>query len=156
MTVDWHGAVSHKPPLYSVALVPERFTYHLIRESGEFGLNFISFEKAQLVAWIGGTSGQIMNKFEEFKLAREFPEATEVPLLADAYVSYECRLVDTRPCGDRHLIVGEVLAVHWEEGVLVGEMLDMEKVRPVLYLGGETYLTVSPNTTRELDHHYRG
>jgi flavin reductase (DIM6/NTAB) family NADH-FMN oxidoreductase RutF len=66
MTAAWHSSISLKPPLYGVAVAPKRFTYQLITESREFGINFVPLEKSSLAAAIGGTSGEEMDKFERF------------------------------------------------------------------------------------------
>jgi flavin reductase (DIM6/NTAB) family NADH-FMN oxidoreductase RutF len=140
MTAAWHSAISFKPPIYGVAITSQRFTYQLIMESREFGINFISSEKASLAAAIGGTSGQQMNKFERFNIQKENPLKTTAPILKDAYAAYECKLVDSKPYGDHIWIVGEVVAVHFLEEVLTpAEILDLDKIKPLLYLGSDFY-----------------
>ena len=68
MTVDWHTSLSCNPPLYGVAIAPERFTYQLISDSKEFGINFLPFEAVELVALIGSTAGSQIDKFQEFNI----------------------------------------------------------------------------------------
>ena len=58
MTAAWHSSISFKPPLYGVAISPKRFTYQLITESKEFGINFVPLEKASLAARVGGIPGR--------------------------------------------------------------------------------------------------
>jgi len=115
MTAAWHSSISLKPPLYGIAITSKRFTYQLITESQEFGVNFIPIEKASLAAAIGGTSGQKMDKFQRFNIKKERPLKTTVPVLKDAYAAYECKLVDSKPYGDHLWIVGEIVAVHFLE-----------------------------------------
>ena len=43
MAAAWHCPVSFKPPLYGIAIAPKRYTYHMITESQQFGLNFIPY-----------------------------------------------------------------------------------------------------------------
>ena len=43
MAVAWHTSISFKPPLYGVSVSPKRFTYHLIVDGKEFGINFSPF-----------------------------------------------------------------------------------------------------------------
>jgi len=142
MTAAWHSSISFNPPIYGVSLSPKRFTYQLIRESKEFGINFIPFEKASVAASIGGISGQKMDKFQELGLAREKGIKTGVPLLKDAYAAYECRLRDSRAYGDHIWVVGEIVATHFQEGLLTESgILDLGRVKPLLYLGSEFYTT---------------
>lgn len=147
MTAAWHSSISLKPPLYGIAIAPKRFTYQLITESREFGINFVPLEKASLAAAIGGTSGQQMNKFERFNIAKEKPVKTTAPILKDAYAAYECKLVDSKPYGDHLWIVGEIVAVHFlEEAFTPAEILDLDKIKPLLYLGSDFYASTDENS----------
>ena len=47
MAVAWHTCISFKPPLYGVSIAPKRFTYQLIADSKEFGVNFLPFAEAE-------------------------------------------------------------------------------------------------------------
>ena len=147
MTAAWHSSISIKPPLYGIAIAPNRFTYQLITESREFGINFVPLEKASLAAVIGGTSGQEMNKFERFNIEKEKPVKTTAPILKDAYAAYECKLVDSKPYGDHLWIVGEIVAVHFlEEAFTPPEVLDLDKIKPLLYLGSDSYASMDKNS----------
>ena len=147
MTAAWHSSISIKPPLYGIAIAPKRFTYQLITESREFGINFVPLEKASLAAAIGGTSGQQMDKFERFNIEKEKPVKTTAPILKDAYAAYECKLVDSKPYGDHLWIVGEIVAVHFlEEAFTPSEILDLDKIKPLLYLGSDSYASMDKNS----------
>ena len=96
MAVAWHTFISVKPPLYGVSIVPKRFTYQLIDDSKEFGVNFLPFAEAELVASVGGSGGYKVDKFQRFNIARDKSVKTAVPILKAAYAAYECKLVDDR------------------------------------------------------------
>ncbi|GAJ12693.1 unnamed protein product, partial [marine sediment metagenome] len=57
MAAAWHMPISFRPPLYGVSISPKRFTYQLIVDSKEFGVNFLPFEAAELIASVGGSQG---------------------------------------------------------------------------------------------------
>jgi flavin reductase (DIM6/NTAB) family NADH-FMN oxidoreductase RutF len=80
MAVAWHTAISFKPPLYGVSISPKRFTYQLIVDSKEFGVNFLPFEAAELIASMGGSGGQEIDKFQNFNIAKSKPVKTVVPI----------------------------------------------------------------------------
>ncbi|MFC1984281.1 flavin reductase family protein [Chloroflexota bacterium] len=152
MAVAWHLFISNNPPLYGASIAPKRFTYKLIADSKEFGVNFLPLEMAELVASVGGSSGREIDKFQKFNIALDKPVKTAVPILKDAYAAYECKLVDDKLHGDHRLLVGEIVAVHWlEEAFTPGETLDSDKTNPVLYLGQDVYLTTAKNTVRHID-----
>ena len=147
MTAAWHTSISVRPPLYGVAVTSKRFTYQLITESREFGINFIPAGKASLAAAIGGTSGQQIDKFERFKIKKEKSLKTTAPILKDAYAAYECKLVDSKPYGDHIWIVGEIVAVHLlEEAFTPAEVLNPDKLKPLLYLGSDFYASIDKDS----------
>jgi flavin reductase (DIM6/NTAB) family NADH-FMN oxidoreductase RutF len=147
MTAAWHSSISLRPPLYGVSISPKRFTYQLITESKEFGINFIPFEKASLAASVGGISGQETNKFRRLDIKKKKPSRTKVPILRDAYAAYECRLVDSKTYGDHVWVVGEIVAVHFpEEAFSPEKILHPERIKPLLYLGSDFYATIDKNS----------
>ncbi|MDY6908053.1 MAG: flavin reductase family protein [Chloroflexota bacterium] len=157
MAVAWHCSLSKSPPLYGVSLSPKRLTLGLIMEAGEFSVNFMPLEKAELIASVGGVSGTDTDKFERFDIATVAPLKTQAPVLAEAYACYECRLVEHRTYGDHVWLVGEVLATHYAEGLFTAEqVVDVEKVAPALYLGAELYTTTDRRTVRHLDRKVYG
>jgi len=157
MAVAWHSSVSLKPPLYGVSIAPKRFTYQLILESKEFGINFVPFEAAELVASVGGSGGGEVDKFRKFSIAEQRPLKTGVPILKDAYAAYECRLVDNKTYGDHVWVVGEIVAVHFvDDAFTVKGVLDLGKLSPALYLGAELYATTDKESTRLLDRNTYG
>lgn len=157
MAAAWHTAISRNPPIYGVSISSKRWTYQLIIDSKEFGINFLPFEAAELVASVGSTSGQQIDKFHKFNIAKDKPVKTKVPILKAAYAAYECRLVDDRDYGDHRFLVGEIVAIHLQpEAFTPEETLDFNKVSPVLYLGRELYVTTSRDAARHLEREVYG
>ncbi len=152
MAVAWHSSISFKPPLYGVSIAPRRYTYQLILESKEFAINFLPFERAALIASVGGSGGKEVDKFEKFGIAEEQPLKTGAPILRDAYAAYECRMIDNKEYGDHVWVVGEIVAVHLVTDVLTSKgALDLSKVSPALYLGAELYATADATSVKFLD-----
>jgi flavin reductase (DIM6/NTAB) family NADH-FMN oxidoreductase RutF len=152
MTAAWHSSISVTPPLYGVAISTERFSYQLITESREFGINFISSEKASLAAAIGSASGQQMDKFERFNIKKEKAVKITTPILRDAYSAFECKLVDSKPYGDHIWIVGEIVAIHFlKEAFTRAKVLDLDKIKPLLYLGSDFYASTDKNSVRFIE-----
>ena len=151
MAVAWHSVLSMNPPIYGVAISTKRFTYQLIIDSKQFGVNFLPYEAAELLASVGGSTGYEIDKFQRFNIARDKPVKTTVPILTAAYAAYECQLVDDMGYGDHRLLVGEIVAIHLvKEAFTREETLDLDKVNPILYLGRELYLTSTKDTLRKI------
>ena len=157
MACAWHSPISHTPPLFGVSVSPKRFTYGVIVESGEFGINFVPYGLAELIASVGGSTGHEVDKFARYSLAKDPPLKTSVPILRDAYAAYECRLVEQRTLGDHEWFVGEVMASHWDEAALTeAGVLDLESISPALYIGAELYLPSPKGPPRHLDRKVYG
>ena len=151
MAAAWHTPLSFSPPLYGVVISAKRFTYQLIIDSKEFGINFLPSTEAELVASVGGSKGGEVDKFQAFNIVKDSSVKTAVPILKTAYAAYECQLVDDRDYGDHRFLVGEIVAVHLlQEAFTPEETLDLDKVSPILYLGHELYLTSSRVRVRHL------
>lgn len=152
MTAAWHMAISKKPALYCVAVSAGHFTYKLAAESKEFGLNFMPNTSAELVAALGGSKGSRMDKFQEFGIKKDKSLKTAAPVLADAYAAFECKLVGDIEYSDHKLLIGEIVAVHYdEEAFLADGSLNLEKVNPVLYMGSDKYLDLAGCREQTLD-----
>ncbi len=157
MAAAWHSAISLRPPLYGVAVAPKRFTYQLILQSKEFGINFVPYEVSRLVASVGGSGGEQVDKFRKFEIAEGKPLKTGVPVLKDAYAVYECKLVDNRTYGDHVWIVGEIVTVHFDDDVFTAKgTLDLNKLNPALYLGAELYATTDSGSVQVLEREVYG
>ena len=157
MAVAWHTSISFNPPLYGISISPKRFTYQLIVASKEFGINFLPFEVAELIASVGGISGQEIDKFKNFNITKSPPTRTAVPILEAAYAAYECQLIDDKEYGDHRWLVGEIVAVHLREEAFTAEgIVALDKVNPALYLGDEQYLTAAGDTIRRLERKVYG
>ena len=157
MAVAWHSPISFKPPLYGVSISPKRFTYQLIVDSKQFGINFLPFAEAELVASVGGSKGQEIDKLHRFNIATDKSIKINVPILSAAYAAYECQLIDDREYGDHRWLVGEIVAVHGlKEAFTPEEVIDLDKVSPLLYLGHELYLTTAKDTVSHLDREVYG
>ncbi|MGB8953368.1 MAG: flavin reductase family protein [Candidatus Aminicenantales bacterium] len=151
MSCAWHTALSFNPPLFGVLISKKRFTHGIISEAREFTVNFLSFESVKLSALMGRKSGREMDKLETFQVKLAPSKVIHSPIIKEAYVSFECKLAESRPYGDHELFVGEVLAIHEEEKSFNAEgILNVGKTHPLLYLGSDFYVTLNPDTLKHV------
>jgi flavin reductase (DIM6/NTAB) family NADH-FMN oxidoreductase RutF len=151
MSCAWHTALSFDPPLFGILISKKRFTHQIISEAREFTANFISFERIKLSAQMGRTSGLDRDKVKEFGVKTAPSQIIASPIIEEAYVALECKLAEVQPYGDHDLFVGEVLAVHEDPDVFDAEgTLNASKVRPLLYLGSDFYITIDPDTFKHV------
>jgi flavin reductase (DIM6/NTAB) family NADH-FMN oxidoreductase RutF len=151
MSCAWHTALSFEPPLFGVLIAKKRLTYEIVTAAREFSVNFLSFDKVRISAQMGRKSGHEVDKIKEFGVALQPAKVIKSPLIEEAYVAFECRLAEVHPVGDHDLFVGEVLAVHHDAEAFNSEgVLNPMKVRPLLYLGSDFYLTIDPDTLKHI------
>lgn len=152
MAAAWHSPISHTPPIFGVSLAPKRYTYKLIKKSKEFGLNFLPFDKAELIVSLGSVSGAEVDKFKKLGVKMEKPIKTTAPILKDAYAAYECRLIDSREYGDHIWLVGEIVAAHFDKALFTkDETIDLNRVSPVLYMGADRYTIPSSTEVKVIE-----
>ena len=62
LTVAWTGIVNTKPPMTYVSIRPQRYSYGLIKESGEFVINLTTAALVRAADFCGVKSGRDMDK----------------------------------------------------------------------------------------------
>lgn len=141
VTVAWAGTVCTNPPMLSISLRPERHSYHIVRESGEFVVNLVGRRLARACDWCGVRSGRDFDKWAECGLTQAPATALEhAPAIAESPVSLECRVRDVLELGSHHLFLADVVAVQVEEGLLDERgRLDLARAGLVAYSHGEYF-----------------
>lgn len=129
MSAEWSLRVSIDPYLVAVFVGYERGSYRLIRDSGEFGLNFCSDDQVNLSHTAGRHSiaeGEDKWKLADFSTFRG--SRIRAPLIAGCVSNLECIVLDEHKTGDHAMFVGRVV-----EGYS-----DSSK-NPLVYHGGKYY-----------------
>lgn len=140
ITVAWAGTVCTNPPMVSVSVRPERYSYHMLKETGEFVINLSTEELAYAVDYCGVRSGRDVDKFHEMKLTREKADFVSAPMIGESPVSIECRVKNVTELGSHHMFLAEVLAVHADEAYMdENNRFDLNKARPLTYSHGEYF-----------------
>jgi flavin reductase (DIM6/NTAB) family NADH-FMN oxidoreductase RutF len=150
MSCAWHTALSFEPPLFGILVAKKRLTHRFISDAGEFTVNFLARKDVGLSARMGRVSGHDRDKIKEFNISLTPSRFIRTPTFSAAYAAFECRLQDIRTYGDHDLFVGEVLAVHADRGSFDDDgVLDPHKVKPLLYLGSDFYLSVDASSLEQ-------
>lgn len=121
LAVGYCGNCSYDPPMVMVGIVPSRYSYHMIKESGCFVVNLVEKDMKEQFDYLGSVSGRDEDKLAKAGIA--VAEGTKVgaPLLADCPVNIECRVVDSIVTGSHEMFVGKIEAVHGREDLMDGE-----------------------------------
>lgn len=141
MTATWTTPVSINPPLYGVSIAPGRYSHEIIEKSGEFGVCFMDFDDVEKVLTAGRVSGRKIDKFEKLDLQRHESSEISAPLLTNSISALECEITDSPKLGDHTFFVGKIVAAWVKENIQKEKVLDLEKVKPVFYLGSNRFCT---------------
>ncbi len=141
ITIAWTGTVCSDPPMCFISVRPERHSYQLIRESGEFVINLVSRELAPIADWCGVRSGKKYNKFLETGLTPVHGSRVSAPLIAEAPVNIECKVTQVIPLGTHDMFLAEVVAVHANEKLFnhKTDALELQRANLVSYSHGHYY-----------------
>lgn len=117
-TVAWTGTVCTNPAMLAISVRPERYSYGIIKETGEFVVNLTTEKLARATDFCGVRSGRDIDKFRELGLHQEPSQQIDAPGIAESPVNIECAVSDVLELGSHHMFLANVLAVHVDEAYL--------------------------------------
>ena len=117
MTAGWTGTVCTKPPMAYVSIRPERVSYGMIKESGEFVLNLNTEALAAAADQCGVVSAaECPDKWALTGLTRgKASHLDYAPIIMESPLNIECRVRDILPLGSHHMFIGEVVGIDVSE-----------------------------------------
>ena len=118
ITVAWTGTICTNPPMAYISVRPERFSYHMIKETGEFVINLTTEKLAFATDFCGVRSGRDVDKFQKLNLTKEKAQFVSAPMIGEAPVSIECRVREVKELGSHDMFLADVLAVHADEAYM--------------------------------------
>lgn len=112
VTAAWAGTVNSEPPMVSVSIRPERYSHHLIKETGEFVVNLTDEAMCRATDFCGVKSGRDTDKAKETGLHYTGAEGLEyAPAVEEAPVCLHCKVRQILPLGSHDMFIGEVVGV---------------------------------------------
>lgn len=118
LVVGYCGNCSYAPPMVMIGIVPSRYSYNMIKESGTFVVNLAVKENKQFYDYLGKISGRDEDKFKKLSLNTERAKMIDAPILSDCPVNIECSVVDSIMTGSHEMFIGKVLYVHADETLI--------------------------------------
>lgn len=141
ITVAWCGTLCTSPSMTYVSIRPERFSYHLIEESGSFVINLTTEALARSVDFCGVRSGRDVNKFKECNLTASKSNKVSAPSILESPVNIECKVKQVLKTGGSHdIFIAEVVSVSVDDRYFdeTGKF-HFERTKPICYSHGEYY-----------------
>ena len=141
ITIAWTGTICSDPPMVSISVRPERYSYHMIKETGEFVINLTTKELAFATDYCGVKSGRDVDKFAAMQLTPVRGEKVKAPFIADSPVNLECKVTEVKHLGTHDMFMAEVVCVHADEKYMDEQYrFHLEMADPIVYSHG-TYMT---------------
>ncbi len=141
ITVAWTGTVCTNPAMLYISVRPERYSYHMLRESGEFVVNLTTEKLAKATDWCGVRSGRDFDKWKEMHLTRGKAEKlTYAPIIQESPVNIECKVTEVQELGSHHMFLAKVGAVQVDESYMneTGKF-ELNDTQLLAYSHGEYY-----------------
>ena len=138
ITVAWAGTVCTNPPMVSISVRPTRYSYDMIRNTGEFVINLTTENLAYATDYCGVRSGRDVDKFKELKLTKEKADYVQAPMIGESPVSIECKVREVKELGSHHMFLADVVAVHADETYMdKNNKFQLNQSHPLVYSHGE-------------------
>ncbi len=118
ITVAWTGVVCSYPPRVYVSIRHDRYSYDILRKSGEFVINLTSENLLPCCDYCGIRSGRDEDKFAEMGLTKVEADFVKTPLIQQSPINMECRVFQTLELGSHDMFLADVLAVHADESIV--------------------------------------
>jgi flavin reductase (DIM6/NTAB) family NADH-FMN oxidoreductase RutF len=157
---SYFGAVAHDPPMLSIGFCRkgsdrvQKDSIANILETKEFAVNIISEWYLDAANQSCGEYKSDVDEFVESGLTKTDCQVISAPRVAEAAVTYECRVEHVYPVKDddgrptTEIVLARVVRVHVDREVLMDDfdplkpVVDTAKLRPVGRLGGNTYCSI--------------
>ncbi len=140
LTVAWTGILCSDPPKTYVSIRPSRYSYELIKESGEFVINLPTVELAKAADYCGVHSGRNKDKFALMGLQAQACSSVSAPQIAQSPVTLECRVTDQIALGSHDMFIADIVAVNVAEELVDEDgKLHMERMKPIAYAHGDYF-----------------
>lgn len=112
LAVAYCGNCSYDPPMVMVGIVPSRYSYKMIKESGYFVVNLVQEEYKETFDYLGSHSKRDEDKLIKMNVKLRDGLKVNAPIIEDCPVNIECKVVDSIVTGSHEMFVGKIEYVH--------------------------------------------
>jgi len=145
ITIAHVGILNHGTPQFiSLGMNKVHYTNSGIKENKAFSVNIPPESLVAETDYCGMVSGKNTDKSSLFDIF--YGETKAAPLIKECPLNMECRLHDVYDTPTHDIFVGEIVQTHADESVLMDDVVDISKIKPLLFdmnsrrywsLGGE-------------------
>lgn len=140
ITVAWTGIICTKPSKTYISVRPQRYSYHIIKESGECVINLTTAALVRAADFCGMYTGAKVDKFTACGLTKEAAHEVSCPLIAESPLNIECKVSDIIPLGSHDMFLCDVVAINVDEALFdKSGKLRLDKAGLAAFAHGEYY-----------------
>ena len=141
ITVAWAGTICTNPPMLSISVRPERYSYEMIKSTKEFVVNLTTKDLVRACDYCGVTSGRDVDKFEKMKLTPIKLPNVSVPGIKESPVNIECRVKKIEELGSHTMFIADVVGVTVDDEYMDEKgKFNINDTGLVMYSHGEYFL----------------
>lgn len=138
ITIAWTGIICSDPAMLYISVRPERHSYSMIKETGEFVVNIPNRKLAFATDFCGVKSGKNIDKFEQLKLTPGKSNLVAAPYIDECPINLECKVKDIVKLGSHDMFIAEIMCVDVDESLLDSKgKLHLNKADLICYTHGE-------------------
>ena len=121
-----------------------KHTWQNVQEIAEVVINIVDYAMVQQISLASCDFPREINEFVKAGFTEEPATLVRPPMVKESKVKIECRVIDTRPLGDRggsgNLVICEALRMHIDPMILdSNNHIDQRRLQLVARLGGDWY-----------------
>ena len=140
ITVAWAGTVCSDPAMVSISVRKERYSYGILKDTGEFVVNLVTKELAYAADYCGVKSGREIEKFRQLGLSPLPSQYLSAPGITESPVNIECRVKEVIPLGSHDLFLSQVVGVTVDDTYLNEKgKFELNRTGLVAYSHGEYF-----------------
>ncbi len=140
ITLAWVGTVCSEPPMCSISVRRERYSYDIIRETGEFVINLCGQEQMKALDYCGVRSGRNEDKFAACHLTPVPVEGLQAPAIGECPLHLGCKVTSVQALGSHDLFLGQITAMHVSKALMdENGRIDFNRAKLVAYNHGVYY-----------------
>lgn len=140
ITIAWTGIINSIPPMAYISIRPTRYSYNIIKKTGEFCINLPDESLVWAADYCGTKSGKEIDKFKTANLTKEQCKYIDSPAIKECPINIECRVKDIKELGSHHMFISEIVGVNCNQDLLENGKIQLAKSNLLTYLGQEYYV----------------
>lgn len=142
LTVAWTGTLCSDPAMLYISVRPERYSYSMLKETGEFVVNLTTEALWKAADYCGVRSGRDEDKFQAAGLTKGRAEKVKAPIILESPVNIECKVTEIIPLGSHDMFVAEVVNVQVSDEYMDKKgTFHLTQAKPLVYSHGAYYET---------------